>query len=612
MPSSPLVSTDLVSWDASYALSGGFSGSAEFTNQNLQYGVDLLWTVVSISLNTTVTSDLVDSSMFEGDILWFRGVVHSVDDGCGDASKEFKINVASFYSTLVNKAINTHFYDTTAGTALLDVLQVYCGIPVGIISIVAGAAPPVRAIVQGANVWEECLKLSQCCHSDLFIQVGGILTVAPWKDHNSSVDLVLPVEAVFRVTRVRSSEKGPSRIRVRGRAASRYDCGPHIISTGPLQEPTKITKDKCYKNGLGEPSSELVLKNLGGSKASLVNASYLLSGDNKFDSMDSSQISEASVTINTIPSVGTYVSPATNSVTTYKVLSRSSKTGELSNNTVDLRQQKSHLKVHDKALAKLAGVPPGVFSISGKDPQLGGEAGDRSRMEMIINDLDLQSEFGIVTEEIDNPYISSGVNALFIGIRKIQEFLMGRNTYKLLTPYLPTLQINQVITFTVPDTLQQITGRISLLHVAYSADTSEVTMEVTVESFSEFAGRTYLSGNLLVYPELCGINQVNWISTGGVYALSGYFGFEAGASVYQPLMLVSGLIFTFTAEVKLVSTLGSFKVEETSSGTSVTVTASGTITLVFTPLATSGNLVFTALSGEWFLTLPTLVTTVTT
>ena len=612
MPSSSLASTDLVSWDASYALAGGFSGSAEFTNQNLQYGTDLLWTVASISLNTVVTSNLVDSSAFDGDATWFYGVIHSIDDGCGDASKEFKINVASFYSTLVNKSINSHYYDTTAGTVLLDVLQVYCGVPVGIFSITAAAAPPVRAIVQGANVWEECHRLAQCCHCEMFVQVGGMLVIAPWKDHLSVVDLVLPVEAVFKVTRQRNTEKGPSRIRIRGRAASRYDCGPRLISAGPLQEPTKLTRNKCYRNGVGEPSSDLVLKNLGGTKADLTNASYLLSGDNKFDTMDSSLISDASVIITTTPTVGPDVAPATDSTTTFKVLSRSAKTGETKNNTVDLKQHKSHLKVHDRVLAKLAGVPPGVFSISGKDPQLGGEAGDRNRMEMVINDLALQAEYGIVTEEVDNPYIALGVNALFIGIRRVQEFLMGRNSYKLTTPYLPALRINQVVTFTVPDTVQTITGRVVNLRITYAADTTEVTMEVAVESFEDLAGRTYVSGNLLVYPELCGINQVNWISTGGVYALSGYFGFEAGAIVYQPLMLVTGLVFTFTAEVKLVSGVGSFTVQESSSGTSVTVTANGTITLVFTPLANTGNLTFTATTGEWFLTTPKLITTVTT
>ena len=205
--SSPLALSDLTGFDATYSLFGGLSGVAQFENQNLQYGSDLLWTPISIETSIVVSSDLGDDSSFAGTAEWLRGIVHSVDDGVEIANRYFTVNIASFFSTLNNKFINTHYYDTTAGTVLLDVLQVYCGIPLSLISIIAGAAPNVRGVVYGANVWEECIKLAQCCHSDMFVQVGGNLVIEPWKDHNSPVDYVLPVEAIEKVTRVRNVEK---------------------------------------------------------------------------------------------------------------------------------------------------------------------------------------------------------------------------------------------------------------------------------------------------------------------------------------------------------------------------------------------------------------------
>ena len=613
MPSSPLALTDLLSWDASYSMSGGLSGNAQFTNQDLQYGVDLLWSSIYITTDTTVSSDLPDPSAFAGTARWLAGTIHSIDDASPTAELTYKINIASFYSTLANKSINTHYYNTTAGTVLLDVLQVYCGVPGALISITAAVAPLVQSVVQGSNVWEECLKLAQCCHSDMFVQVGGDLVIEPWKDHFSAVDFSLPREAIIEVTRVRNVEKGPSRIRLRGRAVSKYDCGPRLVSANPTQAPSNLTKNKCYRNGLGEPTSDLVLKNLGGSRNDLTNAGYILGGDLQFDTMQSADIKEGSAKVHTTPSTGSYLDPASNSVTSYKVLTRNKGTGEITNETNKLRKLTGQLKTHDKALSKLAGVPPGVFTISNKDPNLGGEAGDRDRLEMVVNDVLLQAEFGIVIDEVDNQYVSCGLSAFFIGIRRIQEFLMGRNKFKVSTAYLPVLTINDVITFIITNTDQEITGRVCSINVVGNIDASEVSMDIEVEGFSELPDRTYVSGNLLVYPELCGINGVNWISdSGGVFALSGYFGFEAGASVYQPIFLTTSLVFTLVCDLILISPTGSFKVTDSTSGTSVTITATGQATLVYAPSAANTNLVFEAITGEWFMSNVSLTTSITT
>jgi hypothetical protein len=610
--SSALALSDLVAFQAKYSLLSGLSGSAHFTNQNLQYGSDLLWTTAYIEISNSVSSNLADDSAFHGTTAWINGIIHSVDDGCQIADNFFKFNIASFYSPLASKPISTHFYSAVAGTVLLDVLQVYCGVPVTIFSITAAAAPLVQAVVQGSNVWEECIKLAQCCHSDMFVQTGGLLVVEPWKDHNSAVDYVLPREAVFDVNRVRSTEKGPSRIRVRGREVSKFDCGPRLVSPDPTKVPNKLSREKCYRNGLGEPSSDIVLKNLGGSKGDLTNAGYILSGDLKFDTMDGADIKDASASIHTVPKTGTFLEAATDSEIDYKVLTRN-KTGDTQNSTIPTPKfHKGQISVHDRALAKLAHAPPGVFTIANKDPQLGSQSGDRDRLEMVVNDTVLQAEFGIITDELDNQYISTGYGAFILGIRKVQEFLMGRNKYKLKTAYLPVLQINDVITFIVTNTDQELTGRIVDIDVNGDIASSKIGMSIEVECFNELAGRTYQSGNLLIYPELCGINQVNWVSAIGVYALSGYFGFESGASVYQPTFLGTGVSYTLTAELILVSPTGSFTVKDTSSGSSVTVSSSGVITLSYTPITVNSKLDFKSVSGEWFLTNPRLSTILTT
>jgi len=136
-----------------------------------------------------------------------------------------------------------------------------------------------------------------------------------------------------------------------------------------------------------------------------------------------------------------------------------------------------------------------------------------------------------------------------------------------------------------------------------------------VESFEELGGTTYTTGNMIYYPNLCGINGIHWVlHSGSAFALSGYFAFESGGVIRQTLFLPTGILHTLTFEL-IENTSGGFVVRHYNGaalgGTSPTATATGTVTYTFTPTATSVTLEFEALSGEWFLTKPLLNMSVT-
>jgi hypothetical protein len=218
----------------------------------------------------------------------------------------------------------------------------------------AGAAPLVQAVVQGGSVWDECRKLADMCQSDMYVQVGGVLEIHPWKTPYSAVDVALPREAVDSVTRSRGGERGPSRVRIRGRYVSKYDCGPRLLNVSPTNTPSSVKKDKCYSSGLGEPSSDIILKNLGGSNADLANASYLLDGDLVYNTMNESD-KEASASIHTRPDPITFpdnfLPQGGLTSVGYKVLARNKSSGELDSISSRDRFKQSAVKRQDVLLA---------------------------------------------------------------------------------------------------------------------------------------------------------------------------------------------------------------------------------------------------------------------
>lgn len=604
-------------WSVQYSMYTMLSGKLRLTNQEQQYNrANTLWVPVQLGLAATVDSDLVDDSSLAGSTSWFNGLITSFTDQRQIAGDFMDVNLGSYFTTLSTRPINSQFYVVDVATVLTDVLNVYAGIPLALLSFSLGNRATIYGVVQGNDLMEETRKLAAAGASDLFVQVGGVLTVEAWKDETSSVDITLPDEVVIECKSVRTRTKGASRIYLRGRWTGSYGCGQKLINVDPTQPPSRISRDHCYHNGVREAVSDMYLNNLAANKEDLRNAGFLLSGDQTFGTVTELGETGGDATLRVTPTVGATLPPLTLSTTEILALARTTGSEENNDTSSKSKGTDAALSQHDRVLSALTNTPPGTFRGGSGDSSKTSDAPDKNRLEMAVQDNGLVSEFGVVTEDLDNPYLAYGLNAFSYGIRKFKEFRMQRNTYEVIVAYLPGVRLNHVVTFTVPDGTKTVTGRVSDIAVNYKAGNSEVSMTLKVESFEELGVTSYTSGNLLTYPELCGINGVNWvINSGDIYAISGYFAFDGAGAVRQPIFLAAGLSFDLTVKLILDTGPGVFNMRHYNvaalGGSSINYSASGTYTYSFTPTTYDVTIEFAATSGVWFMTTPHLSVTVT-
>lgn len=610
------LANDFVSWNVTYDIYSGLSGSCTLTNQAQQYSAGTLrWSPFQLDLTATVTSTSgADTTCMSGAVTWFKGLIISLNDDRNIDNDMVTVNLGSFFETLKQHPINSQYYSDTVGNIILDILNVYAGVPLALLNFSMAATPSVGTIVQGTDMLAECQKLAQAGESDMFVQVGGNLTIEAWKDDNSSVDTTIPDTCIISVKSSRSREKGPSRMVVRGRWSGSVGCGSKVLNNNKSETPSEIAKEKCYIPGVMETYSELAFKNLSAKKSDLKNAGYVLTGDSDFDEVTDIAQDGGSSTVAVRPDTGVSFAQGVKVVTAAKVFGRNLGKEETSDSGVSGKGQKEAITRHDQILAAMTHTPPGAFREADTDKT--SDSSDNNRMEVTLSDADLLIEFGVVTQEVDNLYIGNPYTALAVAIREFKKFKMQRNTYAVETAYLPCIRLNDVVQFTTPDDARTITGRVANIRVNYTPDPFKTTMSLAVESFEELGGTLFASDNLFVYPELCGINGVNWIiSSTDVYAISGYFAFENGGEVYQPLYLATGLTYTVTADLTLNTGPGSFEIRNYNasvlSGTSLPLIASGTITHNFSPTSTDVWVEFAATSGTWFMTNPRITTNIT-
>lgn len=604
------LNTDFSQVTANYSISDLFTGTVVLANASNQYGSADRWSVINIAVTASIVDeiDIADSTYFAGTVTILSGVVTSPLNEWKIANNSFTINVSSFFSTLNRKALNTQTYTGTVGAAIADILTNYCGLPTALYSVSISNNATLNSTVSGNDAYAEIMKLAEVGLCDCFCQIGGQLVIEPWKGFLSSVDVVIPPEAVIAVSKRRSTEKGVTRVMVKGRYTGDHNCGPKSLFQNHT-DPSQVKKDKCYMNGIPEPSSRVVFKNLTADKQDLNNAAFVLSGDLTFDHMNSKEQQNSLATVfaseDATPS---FVEDVGLKTITSVILSRNTGNASEKGDGVDRHSKglKKGLSAADKVFARMAGLPPGTVLAPDQTAE-SGDSDDRNRLTISVVDTGLIAEFGIIQEDLDNEYIPDGLTAFLIALRRFQTFRMQRNTYQVQLTFLAGLSINDVVTFELPDGSDTITGRVSALRYNYAANPTKVVIDAEVQSFEELGVTTYTSPNLFVYSECCGINQSDWVSSGEAYASSGFFLFASGSSVYQPMVLTVGLTYIVTVELTLLDGPGSFKISQYNNGVlggSTTVTASGSATLTFGPTHYSQRIEFAALTGDWALTKP--------
>lgn len=610
----------IVSWEANYSLTGGFSASLVARNPNKVIDSQaLLWTSLNIETEAAVTSSLdATDAQYEGAASWVAGVVSHVDESESEVEGDevLTIKLSSYFERLRDRPVNTETFGVGISSIINTVLSGYAGVPAALYSIATGHNATFRGVVQGDSVYSEIELLARAGWADAFVQVGGKLEIGVWKDASSSVDFALTDEAVIDIQFARTIEKAPSLIYVRGGYQSLLGCGLRVISGEPSEIPTtaKGGRDKCSIPGATGVSFDMTLKNLEGSKEAIKNAGFVLFGDTSFDSVDvpkDGEEGQATLTVKPETS-GDQFDSGDLKTTRVTSLSRENDSDVNTSGSSRGKGGVERKRKQDRLTSRLTGTAPGVATGTPtlSDDQTSDSA-DKGRLNFGLVDTTLASDYGVVSGSVDNTYITNGMVAFRAAIREFQETRMRRRTYELKTVYIPLLRINHVITF--KDKAENtIKGRIVGIKTSWSVETSEVTMNLTVESFEDLGALTYQSDNLLVYPELCGINGVDWaVASGTVWAVgSGFFAFDGVATVNQSLILIPTVTYTVSFTLTLISATGTF-VATLGPGSSTIITASGDYTFVAVPLVEANTLSFQSTLGEWLLSKPRLVATVT-
>lgn len=614
----------LVSWNVSASMRGSYSASVKFTNQERQFSEDMfLWKplAVHIDVDNTVTTELISHELLgttpqtDKRIL---GIVSAFSDGQSIPDHEVDLSIDSFASRLAFKpSVSPEL--TTVSEALTYLATVIAGVPSELLDIGEAPLSLDGLYAMGANVLDDMRQIAQAGGMSLYVNTSGILVAAPWKDHNSPVDHVIPTSVVIHAERSMKISTGPSRYKVRGAwEGTRIFGRPEQLSMNDGSDPysSEATRGKvvyCIETGVPKPSITLMIPEVSKKAKKDVQITVEpLSGDieeyvRPSDGPDNSSGEHKKGGIVLVPSAGedTYVYPGLHEV---KLGAKAYDDYESENTdpmilTKTLRKDYKTKDNKDKQVLKKFKAGPGRgpgFGGGGPSGAAYGPAMNRgpdefgeNQLEITIQDRDLVAEFGVLEDEINNIYIPSRDQAVNIAIRAFQEWKMMRKTWDFKITYMAELELNDKITITALDGTE-VTGLLTGIVIDF-ANTPTAMMDLTVESMEDIGSTTYdtsdagIDGNLLGDPVPNTDESSYWFYSNPdtVYGREGYVHIGVGGFIGRVEQLTIGDEYTLTVSGFNVD--GEFN---TIPGTSITLT----------PLGLSNSITVESVAGVGILT----------
>jgi hypothetical protein len=616
---------NLISFTAKSAVTGStYGGSIELTNDSNQYTDALRWTQMQVALDAAVLSDLTDDSCFAGDVTWLNGVIHEVSSAYGLSRNAVSLKLQSYFSAFKRKAVNSERYDDSVSLVMSEIATIFGGIPSSLIDFSDLTSSNVYAVVSGNNLLAELQKLANVGLADLYVNRGGIMVTGSWKDGSSTVDHVIDDAAIISATRGVGSGSGPSRFIVRGRFISTFEAGESVLSAGGDNKGQPRGNDpskqgqvrKCTRQGVGSATNRVKIKNLSGDDPDVRNSRVTTASgsQSRVSRVVSSGRGEMVVEIES--PTGGDLGQGDSEI---ELDVRGERKPKQEYEDPNSKQRPLRENISDEGYGRgnmgrsLQDLPVAQYpkNEGGKDSDKASDEPDPIRIEMWVNDPDLQNEFGVVTQQVDNLYASDMDTLFELGIRKCQEFKMARRTWQVNTKYLPCLEVNDVVTFTTPDDENTVTGRLTQITVKYSGAGPKADMALAIQSFEDIGSTSYTSGNLLLYADMVGVNGVNWVGSGAALMMNGYVALADGGSISQGVNLEGGISHTVTFSLKKASG-GSLTFSVPGSSVLQSYASGGDFTITFTASAGLNNFTWTSSNPSgWYMHSPIVRKTVT-
>jgi len=598
----------VIGWNVTVSLRGAYTATIQLANKDQAFTTaTFLGKPIMIHLDTdSLASSGIDSSCFQGNLRWIYGIVKSAEQQEGVSVSTMNLQVVSFASRLAKKPINTKVYDstTTIDSVLGDIVNTFGGLPTALYNFEATNFTTCTAI-SGDNMLDEAKKVAQAAKQVLFVNRNGMLVTESWRD-NSTIDVQLPPEAIKSASRTVPLTQQASFINVRGCWISGIKKGKTEQNSkrgGSKNRGKKGKLIKCFSLAVPVPVLIVPIGNL--PNGAVESGEVTVESPGAFS--DSPGRDVALAMENAENRAYIEVSPdGTQGSDTTDGFDGTDREVEIGYTAYDEHPEEYESPDATIANPKDKKDDAALINMFRRfNPRVGGggqasliapkETLTKTKEEVIefqrqqvVKDTDLMADVGVVWDEFSNLYVDQPETLFDIGVRKFVDDKMSRKAWTVELVYVTCIDVNDVIKFTVPESLEVVTGLVTDIQLTYQGAGPSAQMTMTVESFEDTGSTLYQSENILKDPIPISTGSADWtVSTGG-----GEVRFRKGdphkfvrttsgtTYIEQDLLMEVGVPFVASAWVNS----GTLTIEiRDSGGVHSTVSGTGQIDHSFTP-----------------------------
>ncbi len=451
---------------------------------------------------------------------WVSGLIRGFGRSLSSGNSSY--DVRSYYEYLTSKPISTqNFYQVSLSQILDTIFRYYSGTPSDLISLSGISNTLIKGPVQGNDTMAELKLLAQAGLSNLFVQVGGKLTIEGWKDQHSVIDLKIPAQAIISAEPSQLSRSNTTFIRSRGGSVSKLEAGERVLSQ---KEDVPSSGSKTVLSGIKTDRIEIKHNNLTGTKKDIQNATELTAGAEVAGKKKN--VSDGNFTRTYKPTSGKSFGPEPTKISSLVVGTTQSKDSEA--------VFSKNKKVLNKGFSKAPNINnikanvmrrsfPVAYSSFGKGA-FGSdnfnnnfdEDGDANSDKSIFEEAEVicihpnVGECGIKNETISNKYVVSKDVLFDLALRRYQEMELAANTWNVETVFIPTIKLNQVVEFEIPniytntdpqsrDAVKKIKGIVGAISVDHSTSSEgeSTKMRLSISDVACLGKNLFESSNLI-------------------------------------------------------------------------------------------------------------------
>ena len=526
-------------FQSTYSMYSDYTASASLQNPLCELGVDIVnGSCIPLFATIECTAQGLTSVLTSEQLLdcyserprWVAGLLTGFGETQDGISDAVDLTISSYFERLSNKPISTYLFSSNSAAVVQQLLDYFAGIPAELYNLDL-VVNPVLGSIDGGSVMDAIKLAAQACMANVYVQVGGVLEIARWKDHNSIIDLVIPSELMGPVSK-RANQLVPRlAVLVRGAKVDTAGCGERVVSdartgntNGGLSSNPGASQHTAI-SGIDTKQVQAVIANLNAAKKDLEEAQMLMGGQLKVERQQANDGNIAFVLVPDNPAQVIGPNGKQDKVLTlaaWRQARKEQRDQEKALKALNFRMGKNRqaqlalqkvLAEAFKATGKPSKFPASAMGgmAGGPDTKAGAIAGNLASNQQSNDQLSAYAfnnnvgpECGNSFEEIENTLVASRDVLFRIAVRRHQEILMDNNTFQIeLNHYIPCLRLNQVVQFQTPGTStcppRTVRGLVTEINTNYTAEGSAAKMSVAVADLTVLGQTEYTSSNLLEF-----------------------------------------------------------------------------------------------------------------